>query len=95
MRRPVTTAIFDEVIFQTEAGEAISYSTKSLKRDSIYKFCLWIIEEHSCLTLKPLHVSKLRCDAYAQEYTLFLPCAESDNTYILYLGILEEHNCLI
>ena len=62
--------------------------TKSLKRDNIYKLCLWILEEHSCLIKTLLHVQKLKYDAHAQEYTLLLHCAESfrrDNTYTLYL----------
>ena len=45
------------------------------------------MEEHSCLLLTPLHVTKLRYDAQAQEYTL-LHSAElfrRDKNYILYL----------
>ena len=40
--------------------------TKSLKRDGIYKLCLWIIEQHSCLILNALAGVKAGYDAHVQ-----------------------------
>ena len=39
--------------------------TKSPKRDNIYKLCLWMLEQHSCIILRSLHVPMLRYRAHA------------------------------
>ena len=63
--------------------------TKVLKRDNIYKLCLCIIEEHSCLILTALACAKLRYDTHVPEYTLFLQSAEllrHNNIYIVFMN---------
>ena len=40
--------------------------TKSSKHDNVYKFCLWMPEEHKCLILTSWHVPKLRYRAHAK-----------------------------
>ena len=51
--------------------------TKSSQHDNIYKLCLWMLEEHSCLILTPKHVSTLRYRAHAQKCKPLLHCTKS------------------
>ena len=49
--------------------------TKSYKPDNIYKLCLLITEEHSCLIITPKSVSKPRYDTNAESgVTIFIHC---------------------
>ena len=51
--------------------------TKSLKRDNIYKSCLWMLEEHNCLIFTSQPVSKLRYRAHVQKCKPLVHCTES------------------
>ena len=70
--------------------------TKSLKHDSIYKLCLWLLGEHIYLVLVLAHVKAPIYSTHVQDYrpTLLLHCAEplrSNNIYLLHLSMVEEH----
>ena len=59
--------------FQTSDIELLSpklklniHVTKSPKRDHIYKFCLYTLEEHKCLILTSLYVPKLKYSSHAE-----------------------------
>ena len=49
--------------------------TKSLKRDNIYKLCLWKLGEHNCVILTSYHVQRL--DIEPMLINVNLHCTES------------------
>ena len=51
--------------------------TKSPKCDHIYKLCLWMLEQQSCLILLSYHVPTLRYRAHAQKCKPLLHCTKS------------------
>ena len=90
-------------MFQSSDVEPISielklykHFTKSPKRESIYKLCLWMPEEHNCLILTSLHIPNLRYSTHAKKCKPLLHCTESlkpDDIEIFGLSIAGKHNC--
>ena len=67
--------------------------TKSLKRDNIYKLCLWMPEEHNRLVLTSWHFPKLRYRAKCIPFLHFTESLERDNIEIFDLVLQDDRNC--